>query len=826
MMEFFWQHLRRGIRLFRHNPGFASIAILTVALGIGANTAIFSVVNAVLLRPLPFPESSRLVLLYEGFPKLGFPKAGFSAPDLIMYQRAQKSFLGMAAYQNKDFELSGAREPERVVGARISASLFSVLGVPPVLGRSFQEEEDQPGHSVAILSYGLWQSKYGGSRDVIRQTVTLDRVAYTVVGVMPRDFQFPLRGAPMNSRPAELWVPMAFTREEVQGWGNMYNSSVIARLRLGVTLAQARSEADVLAQRVQQAYPASLMAAFGNPTLSAQVAGLQSELIGEVRPMLLLLQGAVGLVLLIACVNVGLLLLSRASSRSAEIAIRTALGAGRGRLLAQLLSETLVLAIPGGVLGFLLAAWSRVLLLRQLPASIALPREVPVDGAVLGFTLVTTLLTALFFGVAPALQATRSDIRGALQEGGRSGTASRAHHRIQGTFVITEFALALILLVSAGLLLRSFAKLLEASPGFRPEGVLAMSVRLPAQAYPRAGDVHNYYQNCIARLSQLPGVISVAASSDLPLNGTDLGALRVENRLDVSVGNTAGVRVTWMLGDYLRTMGIPLIHGRAIGPEDGSGGLPVALISESLAHRIWPDEDPVGKRIQVEGEAKLTIVGVVGDVPDAALSVTPAPHVYKSYLQQSNDYIEGPTGGLLRSLNLAFRTQGNPALFGAAAVDELHKMDPALAVVDVRTMETEVKGSISPQRFNAMMVGVYAGLALLLALVGIYGVVAFMVAQQTHEIGVRMALGAQRRDMLSFVLLRGARLALLGAAVGLPAAWAITRLLASLLYGVSPRDPAAFFGATLLLGLAALLACYVPALRATRVDPMVALRYQ
>ena len=811
------QDVRYALRQLRRSPGFAAVAVLTLALGIGGNAAMFSVVNAVLLRPLPFHDPSRLVLVHEGIPTLGFSKIGFSAPDLMIYEQGQKSFEGMAPYQNKNFELSGIGEPERIIGARVSANLFSLLGIQPSLGRSFRFEEDRPGIAVVVLSYGLWQSKYGGSRDVIGRTVTLDRVPYTVIGVMPRDFHFPLPGPASNNQPADLWVPIAFTQSELEGWGNMFNSDVVARLKPGVTLAQARSEADALAGRIFQAYPAELLKAFSNTTLIiALVDPMQSEVSGAVRPLLLVLQGAVGLVLLIACTNVALLLLSRSSGRGREIAIRAAMGAARSRLVAQLLTESLILAGAGGVLGLGLAVWSKNLLLRAIPANIPLPQEIQLDAGVLVFTLFTTLLTAVLFGLAPALHVTRTRMWGGIQEGGR-GTGSRARHRVQGTFVIVEFGLALILLVGAGLLLRSFARLLAADPGFQPEKVLAMSVSLPTQAYPHAKEVRNYFQGAILRISQVPGVISAAAANDLPFNGNETYAIEVEGQ---GISTTPAVRQTFALGAYLQTMKIPLLRGRLFTAEDRQGTQPVVIISQSTARTLWPNQDAIGKRIYRSGGWR-TVVGIVGDVPDGALSAVPLPHCYSPYLQEADAFLDH-----LRTLNLAVRTRGDPVALTTSVVERLHQLDPALAISDVRTMQEEVSDIVAPQRFDAILVGIYAGLALVLALVGIYGVLAYMVMQQSHEIGIRMALGAQKRDILGRVVGHGMRLVAAGAAVGLLAAWAVTRLMESLLYGVAPRDPLTFFGVTGVLVAAALAACYIPARRAAKVDPMVALRYE
>jgi putative ABC transport system permease protein len=818
------QDISYGLRTLRAKPTFTAVAVLTLALGIGGNVGMFSVVNAVLLRPLPFHDPSRLVLVHEGAPALGFPKIGFSAADLMIYERGQQSFEGMAPYQNKSFELSGAEEPRRITAARVAWNLFPLLGAQPLLGRSFRPEEDRPGVAVAMVSYGLWQSAFGGSRDVVGRSVTLDRIPYTIVGVMPREFRFPLPGASSNSDPAEVWVPIAFTKAELEGWGDMFNNDVVARLKPGATLTQAQLEAVALAKRIYQAYPAELVQTFSNATLVALVDPMQTELSGSVRPLLLVLQGAVGLVLLIACTNVALLLLSRASGRSREIGIRAAMGASRSRLIGQLLTESFLLAVFGGALGLGLAVWSKTLLLKQLPAGIALPRVVPLDSSVLLFTLLTTLITAILFGLAPAFHATRSGLWSNVQEGGRSGTSGKARHRVQDAFVVAEFGLALLLLVGAGLLLRSFSKLLTVDPGFQAENVLGMTVPLPAQAYPSADSVRNYYQQAILQVSQTPGVISAAAANDLPLNGNELDAVQIE----AQEKTTPAVRQTWVFGEYLQAIGVPLIRGRLFSAEDRRGSQPVMIVSQSLAQKLWPNQDPIGKRI-LRGDPKSpwrTVVGVVGDVPDADLASLPLPHCYSPFLQEADDFIADSVGGGLRSLRLAVRTRGNPAGIASSVTQKLHQLDPAIAVSDVRTMQTDIKNSIAPQRFNATLVGIYAGVALLLALVGIYGVLAYMVMQQTHEIGIRMALGAQKHDILKLVVRRGMQLVAVGAVAGLLGSWGVTRLMGSLLYGVAPSDPLTFAAVTAVLVVTALMACYIPALRAAKVDPMVALRYE
>ncbi|HET9402468.1 MAG TPA: ABC transporter permease [Candidatus Acidoferrales bacterium] len=820
------QDLRFGMRTLTKKPGFTAVAILTLALGIGANTAIFSVVNAVLLRPLPFSDPSRLFLLYEGVPDVGFPKIEFSAPDLMIYAQAQHSFSALAPYQNKRFEVSGAGVPERVMGARAGWKLFDVLGVRPILGRTFSTEEDQPGHPVTIISYGVWQRKFGGAADVIGKSIDLDRKPYAIVGVMPKDFQFPLPGAPGSNAPADVWVPMAFNPFELQAWGQMFNNDVAARLAPGVTPTQAQSEAEGIAARIFSAYPPSLLQAFHVPRLHVLVKPLHAEIVGEVRPLLLVLQAAVGLVLLIACANVALLLLARASGRSREIAIRAALGAGRGRLVLQLLTESFLLAAFGGCAGLALATWSKDLLLKFLPAGIELPKAVSIDGGVLLFTMVTALAAAVVFGVVPAMNATRTQARSPLQDSVKGGSAGRRQHRLQNSFVVTEFALALILMIGAGLLLKTFANLLKTSPGFQPQRVVGFSVPVPVEAYPRAAQVRSFYEEAIAQSAAVPGVVSAAISSDMPLHANETDALVLEIPVHGKT-NLPAIRRSWIIGDYLGTMGIPILRGRGFTPEDGANTQPVALVSKAFAESIWPGGDAIGKRVKLAfADAPwLTIVGIVGDVPDStSLAQPPSPHVYTPVLQESDAAIADSVVNRLRSLNLVVRTQSDSSV--AEVVDRLHKLDPSLAIGTVHAMQEELGMSVAPQRFNAALVGIYAGAALLLALVGIYGVLAYAVTQQTHDIGVRMALGARRANIFALMLRRGLTLAVIGAAAGLAGAFGVTRVLSTLLYGVQPRDPWIFAGVTLLLTLASIAACIIPARRAMRVDPIIALRHE
>jgi len=823
-MNTFIQDTRYALRMLMKAPGFTAIAVLTLALGIGANTAIFSLVDAGLLHPLPFPHSSRIAIIWEGFFALpGFEKAGASAPDLMIYEREQKSFEAVGAFQNQRYNLSGGGEPERVEGARVSAETFSILGVKPVLGRVYTEQEDKPGSDVVVLSYGLWRQRYGGNRNIIGSTITLDRVPYTVVGVMPKNFTFPLRDPAGNGNPAALWVPMAFTPQELQGWGDMFNNSVLGRLKPGVTFAQAQSEANLIAQRIESEYPEALRKMMGNARVQLSILPFREEISGPVQRPLLVLMAAVAFVLLIACANVATLLLSRAAARQREIAVRAALGASRLRLIRQMLTESFVLALAGGALGILAAAWGGSALLGLAPASIPLPHETSMSYGVLAFMIGICCVTSVLFGLAPALQVSTGSLQGSLQEGGRSGMASRARHRTQGFFVAAEFALALVLLIGAGLLIRSFVKLVETNPGFRPEHVLTMNIPLPQRGYSKAADVRAFYQELLDRVQNLPGVKSAGISNDLPMSHRETDMFQIEGRS----GSTPPIRVTWVLGDYLQTMGIPLLRGREFTPEDRAGSQPVALVSAQAAKTLWPGQDALGERIGHPSEKSwMNVVGIVGDVKDGPMSQNPMPHIYLAYPQLTDKLIENKVIDEARSMNIALRTSSSPTGLISAVAGIVHSLDASIPVARVHTMEQVVQSSVAAPKFNALLLGIFAGVALFLAAIGIYGVISYTVAQQTHEIGVRMALGAQRSDVLHLVLAHGAKLALAGIGIGVAVALALTRLMASLLYGVSTMDPLTFVLVAAVLTGIALLACYLPARRAMKVDPMVALRYE
>ncbi len=819
-----WQDVRYAARMLRKSPGFTLVAVLTLAVGIGANAALFSVVNTVLLRPLPFHNPSRLVMVWEGLPQLRSPVIPFSAPDLAVLERGQKSFSAVGAIQDRLYDLSGHGEPDRVVGARVSASVFPMLGITPVLGRYFTPQEDAPGQNVVVLSYGLWQRRLGGRPDVVGEIIELDRQPYTVIGVMPKNFVFPLPGPPANGFPAALWVPMAFTPAELQGWGQRYDLSVLARLRDGVTLEQARSEGHLLAQEIQAQYPQSILSKdFYGARLEAPVFPWHQMVAGPVRPLLLVLLAAVAMVLLIACANVATLLLSRAAARQREIAVRRALGATRGRLVRQLLTESLLLALAGGAGGLLLAVAGKRLLLASAPASIPLEQQARLDGTVLLFVLGVSCLTAILFGLAPAWHGTGSEVQQGLQEGGRSRTPGHARQRWQSAFVAVEVGLSLVLLVGAGLLIRSFAKLLRTNLGFQADHVLTMSVPLPARAYPQAEQIRSFYRQLVDKVSNLPGVTGAGMAEDLPLQADVVHTMEIEGR--PLAGTPPVVSESWVLGDYFSAMGIPLLKGRRFTPQDNAEAQPVVIVSQDMAKEYWPGKDPIGKHIRQEDyQPWMTVVGVAGNVNDRPVTAPRRLHIYIPYRQLSDALIADNVVGEGRAMNLAVRTPADPAAMTSAVIAEVHSLDPDLAEADVVTMEQVVRSSLAGPRFNTSLLTVFAGFALFLATVGIYGVLAFAVAQRRHEIGIRMALGAQPRDVLRFVLGWGARLAAMGAVFGIAAALGLTRLMSGLLYGVKANDPATFVAVIVLLLTVALAAAYFPARRATRVDPMIALR--
>ena len=819
--------LRHACRVLRKAPVFTAVTVITLAFGIGANSAIFSLVNAVLLRPLGYTEPERLMLVYEGFG--GPQKIGVSPPDFVDLTTLQRPFSSIGAYRTTQYELSGTGEPERITGVRVSASVFPILGVPPAIGRTIVESDDRPGQDVAVLSHGLWQRRFGGDPSAVGRTITLDRRPYTVIGVMPAAFQFPKRGPQINGEPAQVWTPLAldpFERSQ-DARGMMYNHSVIGRLRDGVTSRRARADIGALGPRLVDNYPSMLRDALKSLTVTA--VPLADEIAGEVQRPLLLLLGAVGLVLLVACANVANLILSRAVTRQREMGVRAALGAGRGRLLQMLLVEGLLLTATGGALGLFLGYAA----VRAMPAVIALSlpgvSDVTLDARVALFTFALSALTALVFGLLPLAASERRDLTDLLREGGSRSTSGARQHRLQATLVVSSVALAFVLLAGAGLLIRSFDKLMAVDAGFRAPRVLTMQVSLPRAGYDNAQAVQSFYTALHANVRAIPSVQAAAVQTDLPLKGD--GERRVftaDQPADPGVSST-GVAVTWTFGDYFRTFGVPIVKGRTFLPEEDAQNRLVAVVSRGLAERFWPGQDPIGKRVKWGIPASQapwqTIVGVAGDVVDGRLGEEPILHIYVPFAEATDrPPAAEPLSGFFRRMSVAAMTEGDTAALVGPMRGAIGRIDSALAVADVTTMSQVMADAAAPQRFSTVVLSAFAGGALLLAAIGLYGTLAFGVTQRTREIGVRVALGASRREVLRLVVGQGMSLTILGLALGIAGALVATRLMTSLLYETEPLDVATFASVTAVLAAVALLSCYLPARRAARVEPMAALR--
>ncbi|HEY0004368.1 MAG TPA: ABC transporter permease [Pyrinomonadaceae bacterium] len=808
MLGDLWQDLRYGLRMLVKSPGFTIVAVIALALGIGANSAIFSVVNTVLLRPLPYKDPDRLVMVWEDNTRHGYPRDTPAAANYIDWREQNQVFEGMAAVADLSINLTGVGEPERIEGCRVSASLFPLLGVEPQLGRAFLPEEDAPGgNRVVIMSHGLWQRRFGSDMKIIGQPLNLNGESYRVVGVMPPQFQFP-------RREIELWVPIAFTSQEAASRGKHY-LEVIARTKTGITLQQAQAEMNTIAARLQQQYPEQ------NTDLGAVVTPLHEYFAGDIKPALLILLGAVGFVLLIACANVANLLLARAAVRQKEISIRIALGASRWRLIRQFLTESILLAALGGVVGLLLSLWGVSLLKSFIPENISQARAITIDAKVLVFTLLVSLLTGLVFGLAPATQASNFNLNETLKEGGRDSAAGSRGNRIRALLVIAEVAVSLILLIGAGLLINSFLRLRSVDPGFRADKLLTMQVALPEQKYPDHARRTVFYTELLRRVEALPGVKSAAVTTNLPLyrQGNSIGIF-IEGRPDPPPAQVPIVVTRVISPRYFSTMGIQLLQGRSISEQDRVDSPAVAVISETMARKYWPGEDPIGKRIS-PGKAEtpedwITIIGVVKDVRQFELSATPKPQMYLSYTQAA----------FFEPRDLVISTDAEPLSLAATVRRAVWEIDKDQPVSDIRTMEEILSESVARQRFSMLLLGIFAALALALAAVGIYGVMSYSVAQRTREIGIRMALGAQRSDVLKLAVGAGLKLVLIGVAIGLLASFVLTRVMSSLLFGVSATDPATFVIISLVLISVALLASYIPARRATKVDPMIALRYE
>ena len=814
-METLIKDLKYGIRSFLKRPGFAAIAIITLALGIGANTAIFSVVNAVLLRPLPFLNPDQLVMVWEDASFAGFPRNTPAPANYVDVKNQNQVFEDMAAMDSRSFNLTGDGEPQKVDAFGVTANFFPLLGVQPALGRWIAVEEDRPdANKVVMLSYGIWQQRYGGERSVLNRDLLLNGEKHTVVGVMPPGFQF------LDSKVG-LWVPIAFTSETLAA-RNRHYLRLVARMKPGVTVDQANAEVKTIHERIARDYPDSA------GRLGGFVVPLRDELAGEVRRPLLMLLVAVGFVLLIACANIANLLLSRAASRRREMAVRTALGASRFRILRQLLVESLLLAGVGAVCGLLLAVWSFAFLQRLIPDGMAVSTKLELDLPVLGFTLLITLLTAIVFGLAPAFQASKIDLNEALKQGGGRAALNAGSNRLRSVMVVAEVALALVLLVGAGLLIQTFLKLRNQYSGLRPESVLTLRTVLSRSKYAEHSQRIAFYRDVLERVKGLPGVVSAGYATTVPLaikggtNGFSIEGRSVEQESAGGIAYDANHRQVSV--DYLKTMGIPVQEGRAFTEGDNEQSVPVAIINQTMARQFWPGENPIGKRFKLGDPSDpevpwISIIGIAGDVRQMGVEEPVKAEMYFPHSQAAY-------AGFYAPRDLAIRTSIDPLSVVAGVRKEIHEVDPDQPISDVRTMSDVLGEETASRELGMTLLTIFAGVALLLSTLGIYGVLAYFVVQHTQEIGVRMALGAQRSDILRLILKKGMTLTLLGVGIGLAAAFALTRLMASLLYGVSTTDPLTYAGLAALLTAVAFVACYLPARRATKVSPMVALVYE
>ncbi|MGH9339211.1 MAG: ABC transporter permease [Acidobacteriota bacterium] len=805
-MQTLWQDLRYGFRMLRKNPGLTAVAVITLALGIGANTAIFSIVNAVVLRPLPYPEADRLVEIFHAYSKINLSQASVSPIAFDHYRKEVESLEHLAAvtrYRAPE-NLTEAGNPERVRSAMVSAEFFPALRVSPVLGRTFLAEEDEPGKEhAAVLSFGIWQQRFGGDPGMVGKTIKLDGAAYTVVGILPADFQFLME--------ADVWLPLAFSAEELRQ-GNEF-LGVIGRLKPGISFPQADAEMDSISAEVRARFPF-----LEDSGWNAYVLPLDEVASGPMRHAVLILLGAVGFVLLIACVNVANLMLSRALARQKEIGIRTALGANRWRLARQLLSESLVLALMGGSLGLLVGYWGIDLLLSIIPSQIPtlIQAGIRIDGLVLVFTLLLSVATGLLFGAVPALSSAGIDINESLKEGGRTSMAED-RRRLRPLLTVAEVALALVLLIGAGLMIKSFILILQADTGFDPSNVLTFAISLSENKYRNEQQITAFHGEVLENIAGLPGVESVGSGLTLPLSQDWQGSFVIQGR---DLNPDPHAHLVPVSSDYFETMRIPLLKGRLFTEADTNESLPVVIIDEVTARTYWPDEDPIGKYVSgisdEDSERWREIVGVVKSVKrNSALSEQIKGDVYVPFAQLP-----------LNSFHFAVRTSGDPLSLAAAARAQVLEIDPEQPIFDIRTMEQRLDEFVAQPRSTMILLGSFAILALVLAAIGIYGVLSYSISQRTHEIGIRMALGARPNDIMRSIVGRGLKLALIGIALGLAAALGLSRFLSSLLYGVSATDPATFVAVSLLLTGIALLASYIPARRATRVDPKAALRYE
>ena len=803
-METLFKDLRYGVRSLLKQPAFTLVAVITLALGIGGNSAMFSVVNAVLLRPLQYPESDRIVVLEGINPSKGITQSNMSIPDFADWQSQNQLFEHIAGFIAGGLLLNNGDETERVHGTAVTADFFSLFRTPSLHGRTLQADDAQPGREpVAVLSYGLWQRRFGGDRNAVGSKVMVGAKSTTIVGVMPPGFDYPAQ--------SEIWAPLPLDPAK-EARDNRF-ISVIGRLKSGATVSQAQVQMDTINQRLAQSYNET------NSGWGIRVTKLQERLVGDVRLSLLVLLGAVAFVLLIACANIANLLLARSTARRKEIAVRTALGASRLRIIRQLLTESLLLSLLGGALGLVFSVWLTRLLIAISPPNTPRFDEIRPDARVFIFTITLTVVTGLVFGLAPALQASRSDLTEGLKEGLRGNAGGARSNRLRGLLMVAEIAMSFILLVGAGLLIKSFLHLREVRPGFKTDKLLTMRVSVPPGKYRENEARIQFFQQAINRIQSLPGVQSAGMVLSLPLGGDTFnvwrGYIREGRPATPEESDNAAYLAT--TPDYFRTLQVPLIAGRAFTDRDTDNTAKVVIVNETMARRLWPGQSPIGKHLTIWRDEKFPreIVGVVGETK-RSLDNDPSQQMYVPYAQDAS----------WSSMSFVIRTSGDPASTSPAVRNEIRSLDKGAPVFNVRTMNDLLATSVAPRRTPMLLLSAFAAAALLLAMIGIYGVTAYYVTQRTQEIGIRMALGAQMSDVLKLVLRGGMTLAAIGIAVGLAGAFALTRWMTSLLFGVKPTDALTFIAVAVCLLVTALLACYLPARRATKVDPLVALRYE
>jgi putative ABC transport system permease protein len=807
-MMMFWQDIRYALRVLLKSPGFTSVVVLTLALGIGANTAIFSVVSAVLLQPLPFPQPDRLVALRGIDLRTGETGRPLSYPDFADIRAQSHSLESASAYDTSSSTLTGNGEPLHLQVGVVSANLLSVLRAKPMLGRDFNESEDKPGTHVVLLSHRLWKTRFGGASNVTEKQIILDGKAYTIAGVMPAEFQFPL-----DSQPMDLWMTMAVEGEYQKERGSHYLSA-IGRLNSGINLEAANGEATAISEGLAKQYPDT------DAHMAIVFRTQKEDLVGDVRPVLLMVLGAVSFLLLIACANSANLLLARAAGRQREMAIRASLGASKSRILSQLLTESVLLSLAGGLLGLLIAVWGTAAL-STLP-SLGIPRlaSAGVDLRALTFTLGISLITGILFGLAPALHASRFNLFGSLKEGGRNATDGIGRSRLRSLLVISQVSLAVVLLVGASLLIESMFHLLHQSAGFDPQGVLAFNLDLPDARYGKPEQSADFFKNLLEKIRAVPGVKNASAVMPLPLSDNSLRtSFEIEGR-PMAKSDLPRTFIRAVGTDYFTTMRIPLVAGREFTGRDDRHAPHVVIINQTLAQKFFPGENPLGEHLKPgmnadKSDSTCEIVGIVGDVKHRNLWQAPDPESYVPYDQN-------PIGGM----DIVIRSETDPMTLLPALRAQVFAMDAELPIYRVKRLEEYVAASVAQRRFTSLLCSIFAGVGLLLAVVGLFGVMSYSVAQRTHEIGVRVAVGAAKTDILQMILREGLAITFVGIGIGLIGAFAVSSVVKSQLFGVSSTDPLTFLGVVVALSIVALVACYVPARRATRVDPMVALRYE